>query len=109
MTKLLELDVIETDNEINYPEIPENYDGEICPYYFNRKCENSLIEAMKEAGERSVYISYLRYCPTNFENCLAYAVISVLDLLPDDLNLMVDSIPWNDLISEIKKEKTNEN
>ena len=85
--KLLELDIIEEVNQgINYPEIPENYDGDICPYYFDKRCEDCLKIAMKEDGEHSVYISYLKYCPTNFRNCLAYSVITVIEAIPDDLD-----------------------
>ena len=89
MTKLLELDVIEG---INYPEIPENYDGEICPYYFNRECEDLLLMVSNNDKGRYINRMCLRYCPTNFEKCLAHTFIST-----------IESIPWDDFQAELYK------
>lgn len=83
MSKLLELDLIEQeiDEGINYPLIPKNYDGEICPYYFNRNCENLLKYGMEKFGEDRVYEGSLKYCLTEFENCLVYKVLGFQEII----------------------------
>lgn len=84
MTKILELEVVETQKRqegIRYPEILENYDERICPYYFNKDCEPFLNDVLEELGESEVYEKNLKYCPTNFDECLAYNCIKNLKLI----------------------------
>ena len=112
--KLLELDIIQEVNQgIKYPEIPENYDGEICPYYLERKCsfmfsrtreklesernyflslgiENSIEEVEKELDYED-FKTCFQYCPTNFEKCLAYDII-----------IVGSAIPWDELFKDEK-------
>lgn len=72
--KLLELDII--NQGINYPE----------NHLLSLRTENSLEETERSTAEIEKELDYedfkscFQYCPTNFKKCLAYDIMSVMDL-----------------------------
>ncbi|MBS3081247.1 hypothetical protein J4221_07290 [Candidatus Pacearchaeota archaeon] len=73
---------------INYPEIPEGFKGEICPYYANKECRYSLNHILKNLGYDAVQED-LKHCPHNFRECLHYYGLNIADTLPFENPLII--------------------